>query len=342
MGEECENDEMCKTPFRALTFIAAGLLLASLSPAQQSSAPSTNQPAASGTSSAAPKTQSSSSTKSGTTAKKTTPAQPALNTEKEKASYAIGMNIGKNLAENMKKQDVEVSKDLLLRGLKDGLDGNKPLMTDEEAQAVLTSFQKHVHEEKVAKNTNEGNAFLSANKAKPGVVSLPSGLQYKVVTAGNGPKPTINDAVICNYKGTLIDGTEFDSSYKRGKPATIPVGRVIKGWTEALQLMPVGSTWQLFIPPSLAYGDEGTPNGGPIGPAETLVFEVQLLSILPKTAPGPRPVPGAQPNAGQPNGAQPNGAQPDAEQAKPNTPQDTPTSQPAQQPPPSTPAPKPE
>jgi FKBP-type peptidyl-prolyl cis-trans isomerase FklB len=325
---------MCKTPFRALTFIAAGLLLASLSPAQQSSAPTTNPPAASGTGSAAPKTQSSSSTKSGTTAKKTTPAQPALNTEKEKASYAIGMNIGKNLADNMKKQDVEVNKDLLLRGLKDGLSGNKPLMTDEEAQAVLTSFQKHVHEEKVAKNTNEGNAFLAANKGKPGVVTLPSGLQYKVITEGNGPKPSVSDAVICNYKGTLIDGTEFDSSYKRGKPATIPVGRVIKGWTEALQLMPVGSTWQLFIPPSLAYGEEGT-NGGPIGPAETLVFEVQLLSILPRTAPAARPAPGGQPNAGQPNGAQPN-----AEQPKPNTQQ--PASEPAQQTPPPTPTPKPE
>jgi FKBP-type peptidyl-prolyl cis-trans isomerase FklB len=322
---------MCKTPLRALTVIAAGLLLASLSPAQQSPAPSTNPPAASGSTTAAPKAQSSSSTKSGTTAKKTTPAQPTLNTEKEKASYAIGMNIGKNLAENMKKQDVEVSKDLLLRGLKDGLDGNKPLLTDEEAQAVLTSFQKHVHEEKVAKNTSEGTAFLSANKAKPGVVTLPSGLQYKVVTEGNGPKPTINDAVVCNYKGSLIDGTEFDSSYKRGKPATIPVGRVIKGWTEALQLMPVGSTWQLFIPPSLAYGEEGT-NGGPIGPAETLVFEVQLLSILPKTAPGAKPAPG-QPNSGQPNGAQPNAEQPNANPQR---------SAPGQQAPPSTPTPKPD
>jgi FKBP-type peptidyl-prolyl cis-trans isomerase FklB len=303
---------MCQTPFRALTFIAAGLLLASLSPAQQSPAPSTNQPAASGSSSAAPKTQTSSSAKSGTTAKKTTPAQPVLNTEKEKASYAIGMNIGKSVAENMKKEGVDVSKELLLRGMKDGLDGNKPLLTDEEARDVLTNFQKHVHEEIVAKNTNEGNAFLTANKAKPGVVTLPSGLQYKVITEGNGPKPTVNDAVVCNYKGTLIDGTEFDSSYKRGKPATIPVGRVIKGWTEALQLMPVGSTWQLFIPPSLAYGDEGTPNGGPIGPAETLIFEVQLMSILPKTAPPARPAPGAQPNAEQPK--------PNTQQTQPTTP----------------------
>jgi FKBP-type peptidyl-prolyl cis-trans isomerase FklB len=302
---------MCKTTFRALTVTAAGLLLASLSFAQQSSAPSTNQPAASGTT-AAPKAQT---THSATTAKKT-PAPLVLNTEQEKASYAIGMNIGKNLADNMKKQDVDVSKDLLLRGLKDGLNGSKPLMTDEEAQTVLASFQKHVHEEKVAKNTSAGDAFLAENKAKPGVVTLPSGLQYKVITPGNGPKPTINDAVICNYKGTLIDGTEFDSSYKRGKPATIPVGRVIKGWTEALQLMPVGSTWQLFIPPSLAYGEEGTPNGGPIGPAETLVFEVQLLSILPKTAPaaGPRPAPGGQPNATQPNAEQ---EQPKAQEAAP-------------------------
>ena len=219
-----------------------------------------------------------------------------LKTQKEKASYAIGMNIGKGLKESLKKDDVDVSSEILLRGMRDALAGNKPLLTDEEAQAVLTNLQtdlkKHQQEElaaAAAKNSTAGTAFLAANKAKPGVTVLPSGLQYKVVTQGTGPKPTASDVVVCNYKGTLIDGTEFDSSYKRGKPATFPVGQVIKGWTEALQLMPVGSKWDLYLPPTLAYGERGTPNGGPIGPNETLVFEVELISIQPKTEGKPAP-----------------------------------------------------
>ena len=135
--------------------------------------------------------------------------------------------------------------------------------------------------QQAAANKTEGEAFLAANKAKEGVVTLPSGLQYKILTAGTGPKPTASDSVVCNYRGTLIDGTEFDSSYKRGKPVTFGVGQVIKGWTEALQLMPVGSKWQLFIPSSLAYGEGGEPRGG-IGPNATLIFEVELLSIQDK------------------------------------------------------------
>ncbi len=126
-------------------------------------------------------------------------------------------------------------------------------------------------------NKKEGEAFLAANKANGGVVVLPSGLQYKVLTQGTGPKPVASDTVVCNYRGTLIDGKEFDSSYKRGQPATFPVSGVIKGWTEALQLMPVGSKWQLFIPPDLAYGDRGASSD--IGPGATLIFEVELLSI---------------------------------------------------------------
>jgi FKBP-type peptidyl-prolyl cis-trans isomerase FklB len=126
-------------------------------------------------------------------------------------------------------------------------------------------------------NKKEGEAFLAANKTKEGVVTLPSGLQYKVLKAGTGPKPSANDSVVCNYRGTLLDNTEFDSSYKRGQPATFPVGKVIKGWTEALQLMPVGSKWQLFIPSELAYGPRGA--GPDIGPNATLIFEVELLSI---------------------------------------------------------------
>ncbi len=303
---------MCKTLNRALTISLAGMLLCGISLAQQSSAPPTNPPAASTTTPATPKTQTSTTAKSGTTAAKKTPAPLVLKTEKDKASYAIGMNIGKGLAENMKKDQVEVNNDILLRGLKDALAGNKSLLTDEQIQAALTTLQndlrKHqqeLHDAEVAKNSSAGTAFLAANKAKPGVVTLPSGLQYKIITEGNGPKPTANDVVICNYKGTLIDGTEFDSSYKRGKPASIPVGRVIKGWTEALEMMPVGSKWQLYIPPTLGYGEAGT-NGGPIGPDATLIFEVELLSIQPKGEAKPAPAPGTAPEA-QPK-AQPEAA----------------------------------
>jgi FKBP-type peptidyl-prolyl cis-trans isomerase FklB len=132
-----------------------------------------------------------------------------------------------------------------------------------------------------AVNKKQGDAFLADNKSKPGVVALPSGLQYKILTAGTGPKPSSSDTVVCNYKGTLINGKEFDSSYKRGQPATFPVGGVIKGWTEALQLMPVGSKWQLYIPADLAYGDRSpSPD---IAPGDMLIFEVELLSIQDKS-----------------------------------------------------------
>ncbi len=291
----CDNKKMCKTTYRALTLSLAGTLLCGIAFAQQSSTPTTTPPAASSTAPATPKTQTTTKTGTATTAKKA-PVPLTLKTQKEKASYAIGMNIGKGLKESLKKDDVDVSSEILLRGMRDALAGNKPLLTDEEAQAVLTNLQtdlkKHQQEALAAaatKNSTAGTAFLAANKAKPGVVVLPSGLQYKVVTQGTGPKPTASDVVVCNYKGTLIDGTEFDSSYKRGKPATFPVGQVIKGWTEALQLMPVGSKWDLYLPPTLAYGERGTPNGGPIGPSETLVFEVELISIQPKTEGKPAP-----------------------------------------------------
>jgi FKBP-type peptidyl-prolyl cis-trans isomerase FklB len=132
-----------------------------------------------------------------------------------------------------------------------------------------------------AANKTEGETFLAANKNKEGVITLPSGLQYKILQAGTGPKPAATDSVVCNYRGTLINGTEFDSSYKRGQPATFPVNGVIKGWTEALQLMPVGSKWQLFVPAQLAYGDRGA--GADIGPNATLIFEVELLSIQAKS-----------------------------------------------------------
>jgi len=207
----------------------------------------------------------------------------ALATQRDKVSYAIGMNIGTNLH----RQSVDVDPKLLQQGLQDALSGGKTLLSEDEARATLTEFQTEVRKKQQEKmqqageaNKKEGDAFLVANKSKEGVVALPSGLQYKILSAGTGPKPAASDSVVCNYRGTLIDGKEFDSSYKRGQPATFPVGGVIKGWTEALQLMPVGSKWQLFVPSELAYGDRGT--GADIGPNSTLIFEVELLSIQSK------------------------------------------------------------
>jgi len=207
-----------------------------------------------------------------------------LKTQKEKFSYALGMKMGGNL----KKQDVPVDPNILARGVKDALAGSKTLMTDDEAQAALTEMQNDMRKKQQEKqqvagaaNKKEGEAFLAGNKGKEGVVTLPSGLQYKIIKDGTGPKPAATDSVVCNYRGTLIDGKEFDSSYKRGQPATFPVNGVIKGWTEALQLMPVGSKWQLFIPADLAYGDRGA--GPDIGPDATLIFEVELVSIQDKS-----------------------------------------------------------
>ena len=207
-----------------------------------------------------------------------------LTTQKDKFSYALGMNLGSNLH----KQSVPVDPNILLRGLKDALAGGKTALTEEQARAALMEVQNEMRKKQQAEmqaageaNKKEGDAFLAANKAKEGVVTLPSGLQYKILTQGTGPKPTATDSVVCNYRGTLINGTEFDSSYKRGEPATFPVSGVIKGWTEALQLMPVGSKWQLFVPSDLAYGERSP--GPEIAPDSTLIFEVELLSIQSKS-----------------------------------------------------------
>jgi FKBP-type peptidyl-prolyl cis-trans isomerase FklB len=206
-----------------------------------------------------------------------------LKTQKDKVSYAIGMNVGSNLH----RQSVDVDPKVLQQGLEDALAGGKTLLSEDEARATLTQLQGDMRQKQAAKmqqageaNKKEGDAFLAANKTKEGVVTLASGLQYKIISTGKGPKPTASDSVVCNYRGTLIDGKEFDSSYKRGQPATFPVGGVIKGWTEALQLMPVGSKWQLFVPPDLAYAERGS--GPDIGPNATLIFEVELISIQSK------------------------------------------------------------
>jgi len=222
-----------------------------------------------------------------TAAKPAAPAPLVLKSQQEKASYAIGANIGRG----MKKDGVQIDTRVLSRGISDALAGRKLAMTDEEMQAALTTLQAEVRKKleaeaaaAAAANKVAGEQFLAANKSKEGVVTLPSGLQYKILKAGTGPKPTATDQVECNYKGTLVDGTEFDSSYKRGQPATFPVGQVIKGWTEALQLMPVGSKWELFVPSNLAYGERGAGQRGAdvIGPNSTLIFEVELLSIKEK------------------------------------------------------------
>jgi FKBP-type peptidyl-prolyl cis-trans isomerase FklB len=282
---------MPKTTFIATCIAAAGLFLAASTPAQQTPAANspTTPPAAAKPATAA-KTAQTPAAKTGTATAKT-PAPLALKTPTQKSSYAIGMNIGKNL----KRDSVEVDPAILLRGLKDALAGNKLLLTDDEAKAALTELQAEVRASEEAKlkaaaveNKKSGEAFLAANKAKEGVVTLPSGLQYKVIKEGTGPKPTAQDTVLCHYRGTLVDNTEFDSSYKRKEPLKIPVGGVIKGWTEAIQLMPVGSKWELFIPSDLAYGERGAP-GSPIGPNSALIFEVELISIEPKAAPQEQP-----------------------------------------------------
>jgi FKBP-type peptidyl-prolyl cis-trans isomerase FklB len=206
-----------------------------------------------------------------------------LKTQKQKVSYALGMNMGSSLKLNA----IEVDDEILMKGIKDILANRKTLLTEQEAKDTIMALQKELQAKQQEqakhageKNKKEGAAFLAANKDKTGVVTLPTGLQYKVLSEGKGKSPNAADTVTVQYRGTLIDGTEFDSSYKRGQPATFPVGGVIKGWTEALQLMKEGSKWQLFIPSNLAYGENGA--GGTIGPNAALIFEVELLSIKAK------------------------------------------------------------
>jgi FKBP-type peptidyl-prolyl cis-trans isomerase len=313
-----------------LVLLAAGTMLLADAGAQQT-APSTSsqsQTQTPATKSPAAKSPATSATKpkSAATGSK---APLTLKTDKDKASYAIGMNIGKSLH----RDSVDVDPNIIARGLKDALAGGKTLMTDDEAKAAMVAMQTELRKQQQAKmeaageaNKKEGEAFLASNKAQDGVVTLPDGLQYKVLKEGTGPKPQTNDSVVCNYRGTLLDKTEFDSSYKRGQPATFRVGQVIKGWNEALQLMPVGSKWQLFIPADLAYGPRGA--GGAIGPNATLLFEVELLSIQDKP---PVPVPaqgnpqGGSANQGTPNAAnQGNAASAGTTQAAPTASQDKP------------------
>jgi len=232
-------------------------------------------------------------------------ADDALKSDKDKLSYTFGANFGKSL----KQQEIEINTDMFIKGMKDGLTGEKILLTDQEMKDTMTAFQKDMAAKQAEKrkalgekNKKEAEAFLAANKTKEGVKTLPSGLQYKVIAEGTGKTPKATDSVVTNYRGTLIDGKEFDSSYQRKTPATFRVNGVIKGWTEALQLMKEGSKWQLFVPPELAYGERGA--GPNIGPNATLIFEIELVSVkeesvAPSAKPG-APGPKAGPRPGTP------------------------------------------
>ena len=205
-----------------------------------------------------------------------------LETHEQKVSYSIGMDIGKNLKQN----EIDIEMDALARGIKDALgdSSTKPLLTAAQMEETMQKFQQDMmakQSEKAnvmsQKNKSAGDAFLADNAKKEGVVVLPSGLQYKIIKVGTGPKPKVTDEVTTHYRGTLLDGTEFDSSYKDGQPTTYRVNGFIAGWVEALQLMPVGSKWQLFVPSNLAYGERG--NGSVIGPNAALIFDLELLAI---------------------------------------------------------------
>jgi FKBP-type peptidyl-prolyl cis-trans isomerase FklB len=211
-----------------------------------------------------------------------------LKSQKDRVSYVIGVSSGNNL----RQQSVDIDPDVMMRGLKDGLSGGPTLLTEPEMRAVMTAFQQEMaikemgrREAAAERNKKEGDAFLAENKTREGVKTLPSGLQYKVLKEGTGKSPKATDTVVVHYRGTLLSGMDFDSSYLRNEPANIQVDSVIKGWKEALPLMKEGAKWQLVIPPELAYGENGA---GPIGPNSVLLFEVELISVV-KEAAAPAP-----------------------------------------------------
>ncbi len=303
-----------------LAIAAAGILSGATATAQQSStqSPAASKPATSSAPKSAASGQTAGAAKTGqgaNAAKKpgtTTGAATLLKTDKDKRSYAIGLNIGAKVANELKAGGVEMDSAVLARGIRDSLTGAKHLMTDEEVKTSLTALETELREKAradyeamAAANKKQGDDFLTTNKSKEGVQTLPSGLQYKVLKAGTGAKPVGTDKVSCNYKGTFLDGKEFDSSEKHGgKPVTFGVSEVIKGWTEALQLMPVGSKWQLFVPSDLAYGARGA--GQEIGPNTALIFEVELVSIEPKAEEKPDATKSdAKPDAAKPEAAKP-------------------------------------
>lgn len=197
-----------------------------------------------------------------------------FNSVLDSVSYGLGVSIGENLKQNGLEG---INTEMFSKAMQDVMAGKQTALTAQEADQIIRNYMMAEQSKKSEAASAEGKAFLEKNKAKKGVITLPSGLQYEVIKEGNGPKPALSDQVTTHYHGTLIDGTVFDSSVERGEPATFPVSGVIAGWTEALQLMPQGSKWRLFVPSNLAYGDRGA--GGKIGPGATLIFEVELLSI---------------------------------------------------------------
>jgi FKBP-type peptidyl-prolyl cis-trans isomerase FklB len=204
---------------------------------------------------------------------------PTLNTDKDKLSYGIGVSI----ARNFKKQESDIDVDLLVKGLRDALAGDKLQLPEKDLRKVMNAYQTEIRQKAtltrrvaIEENKKKGEAFLTANRTKDGVITLPSGVQYKILLAGQGRKPIDSDLILCNYRGNLLDGTEFDAT-EDGKPASLKLSALIAGWKETMKLMPVGSKWQIFIPAQQAYGERGV--GSDIGPNETLIFEVELLGI---------------------------------------------------------------
>jgi FKBP-type peptidyl-prolyl cis-trans isomerase FklB len=203
-----------------------------------------------------------------------------LKDQQDKISYSIGVNLGSSIKQQTQQQGLALKPEIVAAGLRDALSGGKRLLSEQEVRETLLSLQRHMtarQAEMGERNKKEGDAFLAENRNKAGVKTLPSGLEYQVLKEGTGPKPKATDTVKANYRGTLINGAEFDSSEKRGQPATFNLSHVIPGWTEALQLMPVGSKWRLFVPSELAYGAHGA--GSLIGPNQTLIYDVELLGI---------------------------------------------------------------
>lgn len=198
-----------------------------------------------------------------------------LSGELERFSYALGMSVASNLIKSGVKA---INPEALMLAVTDTYNGEMPKMMPEEANKILESFMSEANQTAAKENLEEGLKFLAENRSEKGVVELPSGLQYKVLAEGDGELPGVDDEVKCHYHGTLVDGTVFDSSVERGQPAVFPVNGVIQGWVEALQLMPVGSKWRLYVPPELGYGEQGAGNA--IGPNSTLVFDVELLEIV--------------------------------------------------------------
>lgn len=204
----------------------------------------------------------------------------ALATQRDKVNYAIGVN----LIGNFKQQGVDIDLDVVMQGMRDAAAGGKLLLSEDELRQAITQYQTKIRQKRgqetvkpAVDNRAAGEAFLAENKEKEGVVTLESGLQYKILKAGDGRKPTLEDTVECQYRGFFINGNEFDSSYGNERPLLFKVAEMIAGWRQALPLMPTGSKWQLFVPAPLAYGERG--KGGSIGPNTTLIFEVELLAI---------------------------------------------------------------